>query len=249
MPNAHFQWQGHLPWLVPMAAAAGSVQETSTRSGLENALWDLKGGQYSTAATPASLPTPPETFVLFLANLDPETGESWCPGVALYLSLCQRTSGVPCVTATAVLYLIRCCPHCASFCGPVSALRPREGGPRTVHPCHCDAGSSVCADCREALPVITAAWERVQEKHRAAAKEGEPAPVLVKAWVGDRPTWKGPNNPFKILPFCVTSVPTLLKWDYGDLSKGINLGKALPGRLGDEECKDGALVAKLFGLA
>jgi len=175
-------------------------------------------------------------------------------------ALCAPSVSLCCLVCPGSLPLCHCIHLLLPPLLPASTVRLAQG-----EDCHCIPGTIYItvsllslylprADCRKALPVITAAWEKAQsqrksqERHKASAREGEPAPVLVKAWVGDRAYWKGPNNPFKILPFWVTCVPTLLKWDYGDLSKGINLGKALPGRLGDEECKNSDLVERCLAL-
>jgi hypothetical protein len=52
--------------------------------------------------------------------------------------------------------------------------------------------------------------------------------LLLRAFVGDKPTWRDPAHPWRVDPrFRLTGVPTLLRWDAG---KG-----AAVGRLEDDE--------------
>ncbi|KAG0467370.1 hypothetical protein HPP92_018950 [Vanilla planifolia] len=74
---------------------------------------------------------------------------------------------------------------------------------------------SWCPDCNVAEPVI------LQKLSDAA---GDVA--LLKAFVGDRPTWKDPSNPFRAdLRFKLHGVPTLIRWE----------NAAVSGRLEDYE--------------
>ena len=44
--------------------------------------------------------------------------------------------------------------------------------------------------------------------------------ALLKAYVGDRPTWRNPKHPWKVEPrFKLTGVPTLIRWE-NDTVKG-----------------------------
>ncbi|CAH2080627.1 unnamed protein product, partial [Thlaspi arvense] len=50
--------------------------------------------------------------------------------------------------------------------------------------------------------------------------------ALLRAYVGDRPTWKNPQHPWRHDPrFKLTGVPTLIRWE----------GEAIKGRLDDHE--------------
>ena len=61
--------------------------------------------------------------------------------------------------------------------------------------------------------------------------------ALLRAYVGDRPTWRNPQHPWRVdSRFKLTGVPTLVRWD----------NDAIKGRLEDHEAhlenKIGALV-------
>ncbi|WCJ18981.1 Thioredoxin-like protein Clot [Euphorbia peplus] len=74
---------------------------------------------------------------------------------------------------------------------------------------------SWCPDCVRAEPVI-------YKKLEASADEI----VLLRAYVGDRPTWRNPQNPLRIdSRFKLTGVPTLISWK----------NDAIKGRLEDNE--------------
>ncbi|XP_006656041.1 thioredoxin-like protein Clot [Oryza brachyantha] len=80
-----------------------------------------------------------------------------------------------------------------------------------------DASSDLtwCPDCNVAEPVI---YERVE----ALGKDV----VLLRAYVGDKPTWRDPAHPWRVDPrFRLTGVPTLIRWENG----------AAAARLGDDE--------------
>uniref|UniRef100_A0A0D9WPT9 Thioredoxin-like protein Clot n=1 Tax=Leersia perrieri TaxID=77586 RepID=A0A0D9WPT9_9ORYZ len=80
-----------------------------------------------------------------------------------------------------------------------------------------DAASNLtwCPDCNVAEPVI---YERLE----ALGKDV----VLLRAFVGDKPTWRDPAHPWRVDPrFRLTGVPTLIRWENG----------AAAARLGDEE--------------
>ncbi|XP_068642678.1 thioredoxin-like protein Clot [Aristolochia californica] len=74
---------------------------------------------------------------------------------------------------------------------------------------------SWCPDCVRAEPVI-------YQKLEASAKDV----VLLKAYVGDRPTWRNPSHPLRVdQRFKLTGVPTLIRWE----------NDAIAGRLEDDE--------------
>ncbi|XP_065876038.1 thioredoxin-like protein Clot [Euphorbia lathyris] len=74
---------------------------------------------------------------------------------------------------------------------------------------------SWCPDCVRAEPVI-------YKKLEASSDEI----VLLRTYVGDRPTWRNPQNPLRIdSVFKLTGVPTLISWHNG----------AIKGRLEDNE--------------
>ncbi|XP_058765985.1 thioredoxin-like protein Clot [Vicia villosa] len=86
---------------------------------------------------------------------------------------------------------------------------------------------SWCPDCVRAEPVIL-------KKLEASPYEI----ALLKAYVGDRPTWRNPHHPWRVDPkFKLTGVPTLIRWE----------NDAVTGRLEDHEAhrenKIEALVA------
>ncbi|KAG2262134.1 hypothetical protein Bca4012_013211 [Brassica carinata] len=68
---------------------------------------------------------------------------------------------------------------------------------------------SWCPDCVRAEPVIYKTLEESPEEVN-----------LIRAYAGDRPTWRNPVHPWRVDPrFKVTGVPTLVRWD-GDSVKG-----------------------------
>ncbi|XP_074658113.1 thioredoxin domain-containing protein 17-like [Tubulanus polymorphus] len=85
------------------------------------------------------------------------------------------------------------------------------------------SGESWCPDCVKADPVI--------ERNLAHLPEDS---VFVKCIVGDRPTWKDPQNEFRKHPkTLIKGIPTLLKWGTAE-------------RLGDSQCANDDLVKMLF---
>lgn len=71
------------------------------------------------------------------------------------------------------------------------------------------------ADCNVAEPVI---YEKLESS--------ESDVVLLRAYVGDRPTWRNPSHPWRVDPrFKLTGVPTLIRWE----------NEAIAGRLEDRE--------------
>ncbi|PON86249.1 Thioredoxin-like fold containing protein [Trema orientale] len=86
---------------------------------------------------------------------------------------------------------------------------------------------SWCPDCVRAEPVIYKKLEATSEDV-----------ALLRAYVGDRPTWRNPQHPWRVDPkFKLTGVPTLIRWENDTIS----------GRLEDYEAhlenKIDALVA------
>uniref|UniRef100_A0A7C9CNY6 Thioredoxin-like protein Clot n=2 Tax=Opuntia streptacantha TaxID=393608 RepID=A0A7C9CNY6_OPUST len=64
---------------------------------------------------------------------------------------------------------------------------------------------SWCPDCVRAEPVI---YKKVEESGLDVA--------LLKAYVGDRPTWRNPQHPWRLDPrFQLKGVPTLMRWENG----------------------------------
>ncbi|KAF7108150.1 hypothetical protein CFC21_108678 [Triticum aestivum] len=83
-----------------------------------------------------------------------------------------------------------------------------------------------CPDCNVAEPVI-------YEKLESLGKDV----VLLRAFVGDKPTWRDPTHPWRVDPrFALKGVPTLLRWDKG----------AAAGRLEDDEANVGAKIDALL---
>ncbi|XVF33766.1 hypothetical protein REPUB_Repub17cG0196300 [Reevesia pubescens] len=67
---------------------------------------------------------------------------------------------------------------------------------------------SWCPDCVRAEPVI---YKKLETE--ASAEDEDVA--LLRAYVGDRPTWRNPQHPWRLHPtFKLTGVPTLLLWDW-----------------------------------
>ncbi|GJP41033.1 hypothetical protein CLOM_g679 [Closterium sp. NIES-68] len=72
---------------------------------------------------------------------------------------------------------------------------------------------SWCPDCRKSEPVIATAVTTLQANPLTSPATSPPA-LLVRVWVGDRPTWKSADNAFRFPPFAVGGVPTLMNWDW-----------------------------------
>ncbi|KAI6675830.1 hypothetical protein NL676_036626 [Syzygium grande] len=68
---------------------------------------------------------------------------------------------------------------------------------------------SWCPDCVRAEPVI---YKKLEASSDNVA--------LLRAYVGDRPTWRNPQHPWRVDPrFKLTGVPTLMLWE-DDVVKG-----------------------------
>ncbi|KAI4333174.1 hypothetical protein L6164_018012 [Bauhinia variegata] len=68
---------------------------------------------------------------------------------------------------------------------------------------------SWCPDCVRAEPVINKKLEASSDNI-----------ALLKAYVGDRPTWRNPQHPWRVdTRFKLTGVPTLIRWE-NDTVKG-----------------------------
>lgn len=66
------------------------------------------------------------------------------------------------------------------------------------------------SDCVRAEPVI-------YKKLEAASDDI----ALLRAYVGDRPTWRNPQHPWRVdSRFKLTGVPTLVRWDENDKISG-----------------------------
>ncbi|KAK7334778.1 hypothetical protein VNO80_26541 [Phaseolus coccineus] len=62
---------------------------------------------------------------------------------------------------------------------------------------------SWCPDCVRAEPAI---YKKLEASSDDIA--------LLRAYVGDRPTWRNPQHPWRVDPrFKITGVPTLIRWE------------------------------------
>ncbi|XP_047323420.1 thioredoxin-like protein Clot [Impatiens glandulifera] len=62
---------------------------------------------------------------------------------------------------------------------------------------------SWCPDCVRAEPVIYKKLEALSDDN-----------VLLRVYVGDRPTWRNAQHPLRVDPtFKLTGVPTLIRWE------------------------------------
>ncbi|MQL72012.1 hypothetical protein Taro_004347 [Colocasia esculenta] len=81
---------------------------------------------------------------------------------------------------------------------------------------------SWCPDCNVAEPVIY---------QKLSAVSGDVA--LLRAFVGDRPTWRNPAHPWRVDPrFKLKGVPTLIRWENEEVA----------GRLEDYEAHVGTKI-------
>ncbi|KAG8363563.1 hypothetical protein BUALT_Bualt19G0035500 [Buddleja alternifolia] len=87
---------------------------------------------------------------------------------------------------------------------------------------------SWCPDCVRAEPVI---YKKLEASPDNVA--------LLRAYVGDRPTWRNPGHPWRSASrFNLKGVPTLIRWE----------GDAIKGRLEDHEAHlERKIEALLFG--
>eukprot|EP00043_Microstomoeca_roanoka_P011348 m.107056 g.107056 ORF g.107056 m.107056 type:complete len:126 (+) comp15172_c0_seq2:218-595(+) len=111
-------------------------------------------------------------------------------------------------------------------CVPAITDAQKKGGRVFVFCTGADdaSGTSWCPDCVRAKPVVNEAMEKFSNEND----------VFIICDVGDRPTWKDPNNVFRQDPkFRIKSVPTLLVWD-------------TPMRLVEGECADARKLELLF---
>lgn len=83
-----------------------------------------------------------------------------------------------------------------------------------------------CPDCNVAEPVI-------YDKLESLGKDV----VLLRAFVGDKPTWRDPAHPWRVDPrFALKGVPTLVRWEKG----------AAAGRLEDDDANVGDKIDALL---
>lgn len=84
----------------------------------------------------------------------------------------------------------------------------------------------VAVDCERAEPVI---YKLVNEIEKPV--------TLIRIYVGDRPTWRTPDNPMRCDErFKLKGVPTLIRWENGGVA----------GRLEDYEAHNEIKVKKLL---
>jgi len=89
---------------------------------------------------------------------------------------------------------------------------------------HDAEGQSWCDDCQKADPVI----------HKCLSDLEGTESEFITCFVGDKPTWKDPENAFRVdKDFKLTNIPTLLLW---------KKNKALK----EEQCVNEELVKMLF---
>ena len=87
----------------------------------------------------------------------------------------------------------------------------------------------VLVDCVRAEPVIYKKFESSERKF-----------TLLRAYVGDRPTWRNPSHPWRLdKRFELKGVPTLMLWQNGGVA----------GRLEDHEAHLENRIEKLLSIA
>lgn len=75
----------------------------------------------------------------------------------------------------------------------------------------------------------------INEKLSASTKDV----ALLRAYVGDRPTWRTPSHPWRVDPrFKLTGVPTLIRWE----------NEAIAGRLEDHEAHIASKIDALLSI-
>uniref|UniRef100_A0A7N2R2A0 Thioredoxin domain-containing protein n=1 Tax=Quercus lobata TaxID=97700 RepID=A0A7N2R2A0_QUELO len=143
-------------------------------------------------------------LILFLADKDPSTSLSWCPGSITQYQTCPKAS--ICIGPI--------------NCSLIGTPLPHKNG-------DVDVILHDPQDCVRAEPVI---YKKLET--------GADDVALLRAFVGDRPTWRNPQHPWRVdSRFKLTGVPTLIRWE----------NDTIQGRLEDHEAhlenKIDALVA------
>ncbi|KAL0771614.1 hypothetical protein Bca101_036765 [Brassica carinata] len=88
-------------------------------------------------------------------------------------------------------------------------LKKLDADPSTLETVLEELKSDESNHCVRAEPVIYKTLEESAEEVN-----------VIRAYAGDRPTWRNPVHPWRVDPrFKVTGVPTLVRWD-GDSVKG-----------------------------
>lgn len=88
------------------------------------------------------------------------------------------------------------------------------------------SGLSWCPDCVRAEPVI---YKTLEKSEKNA--------VLLRAFAGNRPTWRNPSHPWRVDErFQLKGLPTLIRWRDG----------AIAGRLEDNEAHIESRISKLL---
>eukprot|EP01018_Ginkgo_biloba_P032992 Gb_25405 [translate_table: standard] len=88
------------------------------------------------------------------------------------------------------------------------------------------SGISWCPDCVRAEPVIYKTLEKTEKNV-----------TLLRAYAGDRPTWRNPSHPWRVDErFKLKGLPTLIRWNNG----------AVAARLEDNEAHIEVRISKLL---
>ncbi|CAL9071682.1 unnamed protein product, partial [Musa acuminata var. zebrina] len=89
-----------------------------------------------------------------------------------------------------------------------------------------DLNAILFVDCNVAEPII---YEKLEASNSNL--------VLLRAYVGDRPTWRNPSHPWRVDPrFKLKGVPTLIRWE----------NEAVAGRLEDYEAHIGDKIDSIL---
>ncbi|CAL9754599.1 unnamed protein product [Musa acuminata subsp. burmannicoides] len=197
--------------------------------------FDQVFGGFTKSETTEGSPSEPGQlkFLLFLADKDPSTNRSWCPGT-LSVALSSFSS----------LFLLGNDPlrRKALLMGSLSLWTPlflvtQDSFFKVIiwiyfywliFACCLlfDLNAILFVDCNVAEPII---YEKLEASNSNL--------VLLRAYVGDRPTWRNPSHPWRVDPrFKLKGVPTLIRWE----------NESVAGRLEDYEAHIGDKIDSIL---
>ncbi|CAL9151424.1 unnamed protein product [Musa hybrid cultivar] len=184
--------------------------------------FDQVFGGFTKSETTEGSPSEPGQlkFLLFLADKDPSTNRSWCPGTfSIVLSrFLVAVIKVGSLSLWTPLFLVTQ----DSFFKVIIWIYFYW----LIFACCFELNAILFVDCNVAEPII---YEKLEASNSNL--------VLLRAYVGDRPTWRNPSHPWRVDPrFKLKGVPTLIRWE----------NEAVAGRLEDYEAHIGDKIDSIL---
>ncbi|KAG6528283.1 hypothetical protein ZIOFF_010434 [Zingiber officinale] len=173
-------------------------------------------------------------FLLFLADKDPSTKLSWCPGlcsIPIFSDLSSLLRFANFVSSRTTAFIVwSTSDHFDVISAIDEAFYSVASLPLMqfifLQNCCCIVNDLQFADCNVAEPVI------YKKLEASSSNVG-----LLRAYVGDRSTWRNPSHPWRVDPrFKLKGVPTLIRWEKD----------AIAGRLEDYEAHVEAKIDSLL---